>query len=1089
MLEQALQACLSEKKEERQAAERYLEQQLSAASPQKQKDACTTGLVGLLKSSPHAPVRSLSAVLLRSKLTKGNPTIFLTLSQPVQELAKTTMLQCITTESTKLIRNQICDTVSEIAFAVLFAQGGSWDQLLPFLHQCYNSGQDHLICAALFLFGRLCEGVYGKIAQHLPKIVPLYHAALDPKHNIKVRIQSITAISQTMCALEEHEVTIFDPSITRMLRLLQDVLNSGIEQQAQDTIQIMVDISTEQPTFFRNHLNDLLAAMTQIGQTQKLEDDTRQLALEFLVTVSENASGMVRKNRPFIENSLKLCLLMMLDIQDDPKWNTVNFKLVSTDDSNHDCGETSLDRISQALGGESVIPILFPILQQFFGNGNDWRYRYAALMALTQVGEVLEWDKVPEMMKVTLTFFDDGHHRVRYAAVHCLGQFSTDHGPDLQNHMHKEIMGGILKLFSDTKNPRIQAHAAAALINFAEHCTKELLQPYLDPLLSKLFELLKSNNRSVQEQVITAVASMADSAKTYFDKYFDHFVPLLMQIIGAATQKELLEFRGRALECISFIGMSVGRERFRTVANQIMQITVQMIESKQIEPDDQCYKYLLQSWTRICTTIGPGFLPYMDHVMPIVLKAAQVECRAAEIDEEDENIEVYEFGTTQIAINHSLIEEKVIACSMLSNFAEDLQEKYFKWLQPTSAILIPLIKYPYEETVRNHCSLTMPSLVKCALKSHIAGTGASLQNVQELFASVLENLMSGMRVEVDMHVLMSQIKSVQMVLKESSDLVRQSLNKEKLSQIVQELLRVLNLSYRRMSSREERRKHPDFDEIEEQMLKEEIDLEDALCFQVTAIMSELISIFKDLFAPVFEQCAQGIIQMLDPNITSQMKRTAVYIFDDIMEFLSPQLTVKYLETFMPKVWICCADPSPEVRQAAYYGLGIMAERCAEGFAPYANKSCDVCFQCFKTPPTSDLCINAADNALSAVCKITQHQAGAVELNKIHPLWLSLLPIRRDKVEALKCHQHLCHLVERKLPTIIGANGELIPKILNVFSQIIGTPMTSDQITTFARNFATQTSKLPAQIQQEIAKSLSAEQKAKLGVQIPEQHNF
>lgn len=53
----------------------------------------------------------------------------------------------------------------------------------------------------------------------------------------------------------------------------------------------------------------------------------------------------------------------------------------------------------------------------------------------------------------------------------------------------------------DVENHRVQSHAAAAIINFTENCGKDILVPYLEPLLGKLVYLLLGGQRIVQEQV------------------------------------------------------------------------------------------------------------------------------------------------------------------------------------------------------------------------------------------------------------------------------------------------------------------------------------------------------------------------------------------------------------------------------------------------------------------------------------------------------------------------------------------------------------------------------------------------------------
>jgi hypothetical protein len=71
---------------------------------------------------------------------------------------------------------------------------------------------------------------------------------------------------------------------------------------------------------------------------------------------------------------------------------------------------------------------------------------------------------------------------------------------------------------------RVHAHAAAALINFCEGVERDILIPYLDPLVDRLLKLLNPNAdqsttmRYVQEQAITTLAMVADASETAFAK-------------------------------------------------------------------------------------------------------------------------------------------------------------------------------------------------------------------------------------------------------------------------------------------------------------------------------------------------------------------------------------------------------------------------------------------------------------------------------------------------------------------------------------------------------------------------------------------
>lgn len=154
-----------------------------------------------------------------------------------------------------------------------------------------------------------------------------------------------------------------------------------------------------------------------------------------------------------------------------------------------------------------------------------------------------------------------------------------------------QVISTLLKTMKDQSNPRVQAHAAAALINFTEDCPKSLLVPYLDSLVEHLhlimeaklqevrridcsvplpaalvfirglFFFLQKGSKLVLEQVVTSIASVADTAEERFVPYYDLFMPSLKHIVENAVQKELRLLRGKTIECISLIGLAVGKEK------------------------------------------------------------------------------------------------------------------------------------------------------------------------------------------------------------------------------------------------------------------------------------------------------------------------------------------------------------------------------------------------------------------------------------------------------------------------------------------------------------------------------------------------
>ena len=63
-------------------------------------------------------------------------------------------------------------------------------------------------------------------------------------------------------------------------------------------------------------------------------------------------------------------------------------------------------------------------------------------------------------------------------------------------------MPALLLVMDDNENPRVQAHAGAALVNFSEECPKNILAQYLDTIIAKLEQVLTAKFKEVSFFVV-----------------------------------------------------------------------------------------------------------------------------------------------------------------------------------------------------------------------------------------------------------------------------------------------------------------------------------------------------------------------------------------------------------------------------------------------------------------------------------------------------------------------------------------------------------------------------------------------------------
>lgn len=72
------------------------------------------------------------------------------------------------------------------------------------------------------------------------------------------------------------------------------------------------------------------------------------------------------------------------------------------DDSVH-FGKTCVDRLVSSIGEETMLPLLSTLVQNTLANTEDWRFKNAGLMALSQIGEYLdEIEKIAPMVPVVI---------------------------------------------------------------------------------------------------------------------------------------------------------------------------------------------------------------------------------------------------------------------------------------------------------------------------------------------------------------------------------------------------------------------------------------------------------------------------------------------------------------------------------------------------------------------------------------------------------------------------------------------------------------------------------------------------------------
>ncbi|CAN4087497.1 unnamed protein product [Withania somnifera] len=921
-------------------------------------------LLNVISLTPRVEYRAMCFVLLRKCLNQGDLFVWPKLSYATQACIKGMLFICIQREEQEPIFKKLCDSVTELASAILPENG--WPELLPFMFKCVASDSVKLQELAFLIFAQLAEKVGEVLLRSVDVLHLMFLQTLSNSLNLNVRVTVLSAVVKFVeFSSSQGDREKFQDLLPMMMKVLTEALNSGQEAIAREALELFIELAENDPRFFRKQIVDALGAMLLVVEVDSLEEGTRHLAIEFMITLAEakeTTPGMIKKFSPFISRLFGTLLKMLLDIDDNIVWHSAEVKHEAAGETNnYSISRECLNRLSIALGGNTIVPVASDKIAAYF-LGPEWQKQHAALIAIAQIAE-------------GCSKFPDAHPRVRWASINTIGHFSIVLGPDFQEQYHSQVLPVLAAAMDDFQSPRIQAHAASAIVNFCENCTAEIFLPYLGSIVSKLLVLVQNVKQMVQQEALVALAYVANLSKEHFQTYYDCVMSSLKVILVNANDKSNHVLRAKAIDCISLVVVAVGKDKSRDDAKQVMEVLMS-IQGSEMETDDPTAGCKLQAWARLCSCLGEDFLPYLSVVMPPLLRSAQLKpdiiISSTDSESDDDRLASATLRDKGFGIKTSIMEEKATACKMLYWYVHELKERFYPWIDQVLQTLVPLLEFHFPEEFRRAAVSVLPELLhsaKLAVEKGIA-QGRDETYVKQLSDYIIPTLV-------------------------------EALHKETGGGMCTRMLNAVNK-----------------------------------CLKIGEILGKLIETFKEAFLPFFDEFSLYLMPMWGNDKTNEERMIAICIFDDAVEHCR-EAALKYYGTYIPLILEACNDESSDVRQGAAYELGICAEYGGSVFKPFVREALSR-LDIAMGPPDAlqpDY-LMAYDNAVSALGKICQFHRDSIDSAQVFPAWLNCLPIRADITEAKAVHDQLCFPACRSDRELLGPNNQYLPKIVSVFVEVL-----------------------------------------------------
>ncbi|SCV02435.1 LAME_0H00474g1_1 [Lachancea meyersii CBS 8951] len=979
---------------------------------------------------------ALSAVLFRKLALRAPPsskTVIIAknithINESVLAQIRTTLLKGFITERPSGIRHKLSDAIAECAQEDL----AEWPELLPALFEAIKNSDPNFRESSFRIFTSVPHLIN---AVDINSVLPIFEAGFtDVDDNVKVA--AVTSFVGYFKQLPKQHWSNLGVLLPSLLNSLPNFLDDGKDDALTSVFESLIELVELAPKLFKSMFDQMIQFIDMVIKNKDLETSARTTALELLTAFSESAPQMCKANPNYAQSLIMNTLMMMTEVSIDDdqaiEWHNSDDADEDDEEVTYDHARQALDRVSLKLGGKVLAPPLFQYLQQMV-TSSEWRERFGALMALSSAAEGCRDVLIGEISRILgmiIPLINDPHPRVQYGCCNALGQISTDFAPLIQRTSHERIIPPLISKLTPQSVDRVQTHAAAALVNFSEHATQTILEPYLDDLLTNLLTLLQSSKFYVQEQALTTIAFIAEAAEKKFIKYYDTLMPLLINVLKTDMGSANRLLKGKCIECSTLIALAVGKDKFMGHSQELIELFI-LYQNHGIEDDDPIKSYLEHGWSRICRILREDFVPLLPVVIPPLLETAKATQDVSLIEEEEaanfqqySDWDVVQIQGKHIAIHTSILDDKVSAMELLQVYTTILKNYFAVYVaEIMKDIAIPSIDFYLHDGVR----ATGAGLIPVLLSALVSATGVQNNDVLQLWHLASNKLLNGIMIEPMPEI--TQIYHTALV-DGLGILGENSLNEDQLAQYTKGMSANLSDIYERVKQRrsQEDEYNEDVDEDFEDYTDEDLldDINKSLAAVFKSTRGAYLNQFRALWPVVITYLRDGEVILT---------LFALCAIGDMVESAGPAtepLKADFINDV--KEYLLSADAS--IRQAASYVIGVCAQHSREVYGQECLDSLETLTRVISIPDSkSEENVTSTENASAAIAKIL-HSFGSSIMNydTYVSSWLKSFPVVQDEEAAAFNYRFLAHLIDTNSPAV--TNAAAIPNVLDYVVQAL-----------------------------------------------------
>uniref|UniRef100_A0A8C1ZPC8 Importin 4 n=1 Tax=Cyprinus carpio TaxID=7962 RepID=A0A8C1ZPC8_CYPCA len=1002
-------------------------QQATAELKQAFKDpAIIPALCAVMTGSQNPQVRQSAAVMLRMRVRKHWKKI----SPDHRESLKAVVLQALQNETEHTVRHSLSQLC---AVLVKHETPDRWPALLALLNQSTKSNNPQDRQVGLLLLSKVVGSNPEPFKPHYKQLLQLFGTVLLDLNNPTALYYCILTLTAITAYTGTEEMNLMRSLIPKLLIALKHLIQAD-QDQASEAMEVFDELMESEVSIVVPHIAEIVRFCLEISADVSLSDSLRVKALSCIAVLIRLKSKAVLKHKllqPILQVVFPILSAAPPPGEEDPE-DEENDTEGDSENPKHFAVQV-IDTMALHMPPEKLFNQLLPFAQACLSSENPYE-RKGGLMCMAVLAEGcadhIRTKMLSSMLQTVCRSLSDNNQVVRSAALFALGQFSEHLQPDVSK-FHAELMPllhGYLSAVNQTKIGHM-TKAFYALENFLENLGPEI-EPYLPTLMETMLSALNNaENLKLKELAVSAIGAIANAAKEMLVPYFPPIIESLKGFL-TDTSEEMRTLQTQALDTLSVLARTVGKEVFSPLAAECVQLGLNLTDAVD-DPDlRRCTYSLFSAVSDVSPDCLAPHLPPITTVMLLSLRStegvtahldedkqfvllddddAEGEEGDVDLDEESET-EVDDRDVAGFSVENAYIDEKEDACDALGEIAFNTGVAFQPFLESSFQQVYELHDFPHED-VRRAAFGAMGQFCRAQHKVWKENpTEANHQALHKLLQVVLPCFLGMVRQDRERQVVMAILESMNAVIKSCQGEALQAPG------IVAEISNAIKDVLKKKTVCQD--VGGDEADDDEQQAEYDAMLQEFAGEGIPVLASALPA---ETFYPHLNDLLPLIMSKAKPSCTEADRSFSIGTIGETLHSLvsvagGRAVAGRLSNRLLPVLVAGVRDSDAEVRNNSVFALGALAQAAG----PIVASDYPVMLSLFSNLLSKESDPRVIDNLCAALCRMIMSHIEGVPLEQVFPALVACLPLKEDMEENKTIYSCLTFLYSHN-PVLVQAH--------------------------------------------------------------------